>query len=255
MRLFHAKPDVADPHPGILEDLERWWKRLCRLPLAAPLLLVFGLGFGRITSRLLSVPDNLPVASPTVEEVPRIHLEALSRTMERVRKSGETTADYVTLYREHVQPVEDLLVRRGITEEMARRVAWPLVEESYRRDLNPALVLSVVLVESGVNPRATSSVGARGLMQVMPSWAGRFRGCGRDLYDIEDNICNGTSILAWYLDHHGSERQALLGYNGCVTGANTPGCFSYPDRIQRLYLQLDRELKRNAYRTGAAAAD
>jgi hypothetical protein len=58
--------------------------------------------------------------------------------------------------------------------------------------------MSIMLIESEGKPTARSFVGAAGLMQVMPFWAGRWRGCGKDLYDIETNLCNGTSILAWY---------------------------------------------------------
>jgi hypothetical protein len=85
-------------------------------------------------------------------------------------------------------------------------------------------------------------------MQVMPSWSGRWRDCGRNLYDIDANLCNGTSILAWYLRTATDERKALLGYNGCVRGTNTPNCSRYPDRIIRLKQQIQREL--NAARRG-----
>jgi hypothetical protein len=81
-------------------------------------------------------------------------------------------------------------------------------------------------------------------MQVMPGWAGQWRECGRDLYDVEDNLCNGTSILQWYLRRHGDERRALLGYNGCVRGTNTPNCFIYPNKIWTLRDQIKREMDR-----------
>jgi soluble lytic murein transglycosylase-like protein len=112
-------------------------------------------------------------------------------------------------------------------------------------------------VESNARPNATSSVGARGLMQVMPAWAGFWRGCGRDLYDVESNLCNGTRILAWYLNRHGGdEHRALLGYNGCVTGSNTPNCRTYPEKVQRLRRQIAAELAvhRGEARPGVAAA-
>ena len=85
-----------------------------------------------------------------------------------------------------------------MSEDEAREIAWPLVEQTYRNKLDVATVLSVIYVESNFRPSATSSVGARGLMQVMPMWAGYWRSCGRNLYDVEDNLCNGTRILAWY---------------------------------------------------------
>jgi soluble lytic murein transglycosylase-like protein len=144
--------------------------------------------------------------------------------------------------------VEKVLHRRGVGRTTARQIAWPLVAHSYERGLDPAFVVSIMLNESGGRPTATSPVGARGLMQVMPSWTGHWRDCGRNLYDIEANLCNGTSILAWYLRRASDERRALLGYNGCVRGTNTPNCARYPDRIIRLKQQIQREL--NAARRG-----
>jgi soluble lytic murein transglycosylase-like protein len=157
---------------------------------------------------------------------------------------GDRSAEYVTIYQDHVQPVERVLRKRGMTEEGARQVAWPLVEQSYRNRLDVATVLSIIYVESNFKPDATSSVGARGLMQIMPLWAGYWTECGRNLYDIEDNLCNGTSILAWYLRRaKGDERRALLGYNGCVRGTVTPRCHTYPDKVAQARRQIARELE------------
>ena len=83
----------------------------------------------------------------------------------------------------------------------------------------------------------------------------RWRKCGSNLYDIEANLCNGTSILAWYLRNNpNDERKALLGYNGCVRGTNTPNCFVYPDKIMRLKYQIQREINAARQRPGVSAA-
>ena len=91
------------------------------------------------------------------------------------------------------------LRRRGVDPVTSRKVAWPLVEHAAIQGLDPALVVSVVLVESSGKPTARSPVGARGLMQVMPFWAGHWSECGTDLYDIAGNLCYGTRILSEYL--------------------------------------------------------
>ncbi|MFW6331590.1 MAG: lytic transglycosylase domain-containing protein, partial [Gemmatimonadota bacterium] len=154
---------------------------------------------------------------------------------------GRDTEEYVRLYQNHVRPVEQSLARWGLAAELARRVAWPLVENAYERGLDPATVVAIVLVESSGRPSATSFVGARGLMQVMPMHKGRWD-CGPDLYDIESNLCYGTSILADNLDRFGGdERRALLAYNGCVRGTNTPDCHTYPDKVRRLRDRVRRE--------------
>lgn len=257
MKLFRRSfdPDRFE-RSGLFDELELLLRRARRVSLAAPLLLLFGFGLGNVTNRVLEVPEGQSVRTPTEAPVPRVHLEVLSRHMDRLRSNGAETFDYVTLYNEHVAPIEASLRRRGVSEQTARRIAWPLVQHSYRRGLDPAFVLSIVLVESGGKPTARSFVGARGLMQVMPLWIGTWRACGGDLYDIEANLCNGTSILGWYLDRNpGDEQKALLGYNGCVRGTNTPNCHTYPQKVARLKHQLQREMNLfRANRTGTMAA-
>src|SRR5690606_38990911 len=243
MKLFRRSytPD-PEQRVGIFEDLEQLLRRMRTIGLAAPLLLLVGFGVGNVTTEGLESAEGA-VRIALEQPAPRVHLELLSRHMERLQDRGSVTEDYVTLYHEHVAPVEAVLRRRGVKEETARQVAWPLVQHSYRQGLDPAFVLSVVLIESGGKPRATSFVGARGLMQVMPLWSGHWRNCGKDLYDIEANLCAGTSILAYYLKRNpGDENKALLGYNGCVRGTNTPNCFTYPQKIARLKHQVQREM-------------
>jgi soluble lytic murein transglycosylase-like protein len=237
------KSDAGGPaRRGFSEDLERWKRRIRALPLAAPILLAAGFGLGNLTNDALELPPGTAVRAPSKNHVPRVRLEALGSMLSRLEVDGTKTVAYVTTYNDDVAPVEQVLRRRGISRQTARRVAWPLVENANKHSIEPATLVSIMLMESGGKPTARSSVGARGLMQVMPFWAGQWRGCGSDLYDVEDNLCNGTNILAWYLRTKGDERSALLGYNGCVNGTNTPNCHSYPDKFTRLKTQVVREL-------------
>lgn len=258
MKLFRRSFDPERvPRAGLFEDFERLLRRLRVASLIAPVLLFMGFALGNVTNRYLELSEDRPARTRVDTPVPHVHFEQLGQHLDRLRHAGDETMDYVTMYQEHVAPVEAVLRKRGVNERTARQVAWPLVEHSYRRGLDPAFVLSIVLIESGGKPSATSFVGARGLMQVMPLWAGHWRNCGRNLYDIDANLCNGTSILAWYLERSpGDERKALLGYNGCVRGTNTPNCFTYPDKVARLRNQVQREMNlvRNRERPGGAAA-
>lgn len=237
---------------GLLDDIERLFRRAIVVPLAAPVLLFIGAGLGKLTTQSLALPEGTPVSRGV--HVPGVQLESLGRYMRALREDGRNTAEYVRLYHDHVRPVELSLRRRGVSGDVARRVAWPLVENAYRNGLDPATVLAVTLVESRGHPNATSSVGARGLMQVMPVHRGQWRGCGSDLYDIDDNLCNGTRILAWYLRTYNDERRALLGYNGCVRGSNTPNCFRYADRVTSQRRQILREWGRARPPVAGAAA-
>jgi hypothetical protein len=244
MTLFRKqRNDAVGQSSGIVRELEGLLRSLRLMPLVGLVLIAGGFGFGNLTARWLELPEDRPVRQPTVVEVPLTELQLLGRNLHSLRSNGAETVEYVTTYREHIEPVERTLLRRGMPAATARQVAWPLVEHAYRRNLDPATVIAVMFIESGGRPGVTSPVGARGLMQVMPAWAGHWRGCGRDLYDIEANLCNGTSILAWYLGrNNGDEHRALLGYNGCVRGTNTPNCHTYPDKVARLRMQIQREL-------------
>lgn len=128
--------------------------------------------------------------------------------------------------------VAESLSRYNSDRGRVNRIASALVKESRRRKVGSSLLVGVLLVENpDLNPRATSFVGARGLMQVMPFHAGKW-GCeSGDLFDIESNICHGVAVLADNLRHSRTLPQALLGYNGCVRGTNTPDCFRYPRKV------------------------
>jgi soluble lytic murein transglycosylase-like protein len=249
MGLFsRRRTDGENRRLGIVAELELIARRARVLGLALPVLLLVGLGIGQLAIRFLRVREG---ESTLAEERTPLELVAVSAQMEAVRNQGHNTAEYVRTYQEEVLPVEVVLRKRGLDRHTARRVAWPLVEQSYRNGVDPSTVLSVMLIESNGKPNARSSAGARGLMQVMPSWAGYWRGCGRDLYAIEDNLCNGTKILAMYLDRHrGDERRALLGYNGCVRGTTTPNCRQYPDKVASVRREVKREIE-SARRQGS----
>lgn len=79
-------------------------------------------------------------------------------------------------------------------------------------DLDPSLVKSVMLVESGFNPRAVSRKGARGLMQLMPATA-RMYGVS-DVFDAGQNIEGGARYLTYLLNlYSGDLEQTLAAYN------------------------------------------
>ncbi len=126
-------------------------------------------------------------------------------------------------------------VFRYYSNDSARvhRIAVALVREAKAVAVSPRLLAAIMLVENPwLDPVIESVVGAKGLMQVMPFHAGHWAPCGDDLAHIEDNICTGARIFAHYYDSSGGDlKVALLRYNGCVTGRNTPSCHGYPDHV------------------------
>lgn len=116
--------------------------------------------------------------------------------------------------------------------DVADKIALAVVAEGKRKKIDPALLVGVILVESdNLNTHARSSVGARGLMQVMPFHRGQWGCKSNDLYSIEGNVCHGVSVLADAIKRAPNLQTALLRYNGCVRGTNTPGCRSYSGKV------------------------
>ena len=88
--------------------------------------------------------------------------------------------------------------------------------ESKRAGLDVAMVMGLIQVESAFRKYATSVVGARGYMQVMPFWS-RVIGDGdaKKLFQMQTNLRYGCSILRLYIDMEKGDLYLALGrYNG-----------------------------------------
>ncbi|MFC1681728.1 lytic transglycosylase domain-containing protein [Pseudomonadota bacterium] len=89
----------------------------------------------------------------------------------------------------------------------------PLIQRvSNQVTIDPALIKSVMHAESSFDPRALSSQGASGLMQLMPGTARRY-GVTR-IFDPQQNVMAGSRYLRDLLvQFNGDMRLALAGYN------------------------------------------
>ena len=122
------------------------------------------------------------------------------------------------------------LGRRAVTElgpsPQNYRLLYPVAEKDQlsasakANGLDPALVAGLIKQESSFNPRATSPVGARGLMQLMPD-VGRSLARSRGvrnldperLYDPALNIQLGTIHLAGLFRSKREVAHILAAYN------------------------------------------
>jgi soluble lytic murein transglycosylase-like protein len=106
----------------------------------------------------------------------------------------------------------------GEQQWLAARITRPseydplIARAANNHSLDPRLVKSVMLVESGFNPAAVSPKGARGLMQLMPATASR--NGARDVHDPAQNIAAGTRYLSHLLGLFGGNlEKSLAAYN------------------------------------------
>ncbi len=193
-----------------------------RLPLLLGLLVVSALAL--MSAGGYAGPEETPTRPLTAADMARIQT--------RTRMVSALYDDATAYMDTSIQPLQTALLRQRNDPLLARRVAVSLVRHSNRLRLNPRLLLGMLLVENpNVNPRARSRVGAQGLMQVMPLHRGRWA-CGADLDDVDTNICYGAHVFEDNLkDTRGDVERALLLYNGCVRGTNTPDCRQYPQWV------------------------
>ena len=139
---------------------------------------------------------------------------------------------------------EDVMRLKQVDSARADSIAQFAVREAYLRGISPAIIFGVMLTEnSRFISNATSNVGAVGLMQVYPKiWLTKEmkKLLGGDLATDSTNVKYGVFILNQYFrpkDKKGQVQErdwqtALLRYNGCVKGTNTPRCHTYPSKVK-----------------------
>ena len=184
-------------------------------------------------SRKAAIADSATVDSiDTLPAAPRLHT-----LLDSVRAETALPAETVR------RPIEQYLGRFSDDRLLVRRISDAVLRESRRQQVPPSLIVAVLLTENTtLRPEAESSVGARGLMQVMPFHAGARLCNSDDLVDVDSNICHGTLILARNLRATSTSTAALLRYNGCVRGTNTPDCHRYPGRVLARASRVRREI-------------
>ena len=106
---------------------------------------------------------------------------------------------------EVVDPFADLPPKKQKIAEMVN-----LLAPAYT--VAPRLALAVITVESNFDPNARSHKDARGLMQLIPDTATRFR--VKNAFDARDNVRGGLAYLRWLLSYYrGEVALAAAAYN------------------------------------------
>jgi soluble lytic murein transglycosylase-like protein len=142
--------------------------------------------------------------------------------------------------------------QRAVTEFIAKRYRVAqgaiagFVATAYRAGMDskvdPLLILAVMAVESRYNPVAESTMGAKGLMQVIPKFHGDKlleHGGETALLDPHVNIQVGAQILREYLRRFGETETALQMYAGAFDEPSS----SYALKVLAERARLEQMLK------------
>ena len=130
--------------------------------------------------------------------------DLLFRLLDQYLDSGET-----------VVALPSAVSRKSQTtgEESAQGKFAAIIQEAAQKyNVDPQLIEAVIRAESNFNPKATSSAGAMGLMQLMPATAASLG--VTDPYDPKENIFGGTKFLSRLLQKYKHDLSlALAAYN------------------------------------------
>jgi len=120
------------------------------------------------------------------------------------------------LYVKNVEPPPAVALSKAGAAAATPDSYRPLIRHAAERNgLAPALVESVIRVESNFQPRAVSPKGARGLMQLMPATAAQLG--VRNVFDVRENVEAGVRHLRYLMDRYeGNVSLALAAYNAGV---------------------------------------
>lgn len=127
-------------------------------------------------------------------------------------------------------------IRMGIEYKLyPLKYEQEIIDAGEKYGLEPELIASVIYAESRFREDATSSVGAIGLMQIMPEtfqWLCDKRGEEHEteeLYDPYINIDYGAFCLSWLYEQFGDIYTACAAYNagfGAVEGWLEQGIYT-----------------------------
>jgi len=110
-----------------------------------------------------------------------------------------------------------------------------------RHAVNPRVVAAVIAAESDFRPRAVSSAGAYGLMQLLPGTARRFGLLKkRDLFNPAKNIEAGVRYIRWLTERFGNDLARVIAAYNAGEGAverfgGVPPFSETQDYLRRIY--------------------
>lgn len=171
---------------------------------------------------LMATPEQL--AQPNTSELAVSSIDTVSKNSNNGREQQWVTSWLAKRYRVAIDASDMLVSAAYVTAKEIK--------------LDPLLILSVMAIESGLNPFAESPVGAQGLMQVMSKiHHEKFEEMGgiKAALNPIANIKVGALILKDYVTRGGSVEAGLKLYVGAAAFDNDAG---YGARVMAEYRRL-----------------
>lgn len=164
----------------------------------------------------------------------------------------------VSMFPDCMQSVAD----NGLQEtDLSNSPVYKLVNElAPEYNVDPALVMAIISVESAFNANAVSHKNAQGLMQLIPATAKRFQ--VKNSFDAEDNIRGGMAYLRWLLAFFKGDVVLVAAAYNAGEGAVEkyqgippyPETISYVQKIQKRYKKSTHPYKPSIVRRHAQVA-
>lgn len=142
-----------------------------------------------------------------IEGVGYVNDSSAVATPNRTQSVSETTPNFVGMLRTETDKLNQASVTTNLDSIFK--------EAANKYGVSERLLKAIAYTESGFQANATSSSGAMGIMQLMPSTASAYG--VSDPYDAYQNIMGGAAVLKDLLNmFQGNQSLAIAGYNaGC----------------------------------------
>ena len=169
-----------------------------------------------------------------IEKVQK-EIEILKIQIENEKRRMEPLIQILEQSEKHAKKL--MLYNKNLTELEALRYGFYVEKYSRIRNVDPDLVVAIIIIESHVNSKAVSCVQAVGLMQIhYRVWYSEIKKTKQELFDPETNIEYGTYILRYYLDKYDDDMMdAIVAYN---TGSRKKINPDYTTKVCNMYFNI-----------------
>jgi soluble lytic murein transglycosylase-like protein len=132
--------------------------------------------------------------------------------------------------------VEKMLSPYGADPEQLERIVGAIMTSSKKYRVDPLLISSIVVVESGANPFAVSNADSVGIMQIhLGTWGDTALKENLNLFKIEDNVELGVRILRDYISIS-DIWEGVARYRGKTDDpASQATAQEYVEKVQKIY--------------------